>query len=431
MSGFFGADTEQLRSQAEACQRSAGTLHDLIGTTSALIASVEWTGADADAFRDRWASEVRGRLTERAEALQKLSDELDVHAEEQDITSEVDGGGAAFPPFGTPMPFPFPFPLPGPLPIPLPGPLPFPLPGPGGTGPGGGGGSPYFYGDEGYGTGNAAGDARPVGEHDAGGSHWDGREIEGKYGHLDGYANTRASMGTNTTVDEFGNTTHTAGARSGAEIGFDGQLNGPLGTSVAADGRLGAEAYGEAGVTYGDGFSAGAGAGVGAYGDASATVTGPMGRSDTVGVSGYAGAEAHANAYSHATRNDEGNISGWSVGFDGGAFAGAKADADFTSVSPGGWMTTSASFGVQAGAGVGGGAGAVVSTDTVGFSVSGDLAAGLGLEGDLAISVSPNNIVDTFTPGDYNLDDAISDASGAFDSATSAVGDAVDSITPW
>lgn len=48
-----------------------------------------------------------------------------------------------------------------------------------------------------------------------------------------------------------------------------------------------------------------------------------MGSSDTVGVSGYAGAEAHGNAHPHATRTDEGNISGWSTGFDGGLFAGA------------------------------------------------------------------------------------------------------------
>lgn len=89
------------------------------------------------------------------------------------------------------------------------------------------------------------------------------------------------------------------------------------------------------------------------------------------------------------------------------------------------------SAGAAAGAGIGGEAGAVVSTDAVGFSLGGDIATGLGLQGDVAISISPNNIVDTFTPGDYNLDDAIDDVSGAFDGAASAVGDAYDAITPW
>lgn len=148
-------------------------------------------------------------------------------------------------------------------------------------------------------------------------------------------------------------------------------------------------------------------------------------------MDGYAGAEAHANAYSHATRNDDGNISGWSVGFDGGLFAGAKADADFSSVSPGGWMSASGSLGVDAGASIGGGAGAVVSTDAVGFTLGGDIALGLGLEGDIALSISPHNIVDTFTPGDDDLDDAISDASGALDTATSAVGDALSFVNPF
>lgn len=421
MSGFFGAQTDQLRAQAEACRRSSGALHDLIGTTSSLIASVEWSGPDADAFRERWAVEVRARLTERAEALQSRSEELREHAEEQDNASEGDGGTASAR-FGTPLPFPFPMPFP----LQFPGGA-----GPGGSGPGEMGEPPYFYGDEGYGTGNAAGDERPVGEHQAGGSHWDGREIDEDIGYLDGYANTRASAGADVTVDDHGNTTRSAGARAGAEIGFDELLNGPFGTSIAADGRIGAEAYGEAGVTYGDGVSAGAAAGAGVYGDLSATLAGPLDASTRIGVDGYAGAEAHANAYSHATRNDDGNISGWSVGFDGGLFAGAKADADFSSVSPGGWMSASGSLGVDAGASIGGGAGAVVSTDAVGFNLGGDIALGLGLEGDIALSISPNNIVDTFTPGDYNLDDAISDASGALDTATSAVGDALSFVNPF
>lgn len=61
MSGFYGADTAQLREQAGACLRGSGTLRDLIGSTSALVGSVEWTGPDADAFRERWQSVVRAR----------------------------------------------------------------------------------------------------------------------------------------------------------------------------------------------------------------------------------------------------------------------------------------------------------------------------------------------------------------------------------
>lgn len=431
MADFYGADTEQLREQAGACLRGSGTLRDLIGSTSALVGSVEWTGPDADAFRERWQSVVRAQLTERADALRARADDLQAQAEEQDGASDGDGGSGGGP-FGFPMPFPFPLPLPLPLPFPVPGQTPpWENPGPFDRsnlpkGP------QEFYGDPGYGTGNAAGNERPVGSHDAGGSHWDGKEIENDRGYFDGYANTRASAGTNTTVDGYGNTTHTAGARAGAEIGYDEKLNLPFGSSLTSQGRAGAEAYGEAGVTYGpDGVSAGAGAGAGVYGDITDTLNLPFGASESVGMSGYAGAEAHANAYSHATRNEDGDVNGWTLGADAGAFAGAKGDINVSATSPGGWASASASFGAEAGVSIGGGAGAVVSTDQVGFSVGGDIAEGLGLEGDLAFSVSPNNIMNTFTPEDYDVDDAIDDAQGAFDSASSAVGDAVDSITPW
>lgn len=414
MAGFYGADTDQLRAQAEACQRGSGQLRDLIGATSVMVASVEWIGPDADAFRDRWQSEVSPRLSARAEDLRAWADELTAQADDQDAASAGDGDS----PFGLPMPFPFP--------------LPFPMPGP--FGPGDGIGTPdlpFFYGDPGYGTGNAAKDPRPVGSHEAGGSHWDGREIENESGYVDGYANTRASAGVNTTVDAYGNTTHTAGARAGAEIGYTEQLNLPFGGALSSQGRVGAEAYAEAGVTYGDGFSAGASAGAGVYGDISATATGPFGSSNMVGVSGYAGAEAHANVYSHATRNEDGNINGWSAGFDAGAFAGAKGNINFSSTSPGGWFTSSASFGGDAGVGIGGGAGAVLSTDQVGFSLGGDIAAELGINADVSFAVSPNNIVNTFTPGDYDIDDAISDASGAFEGAADAVGGAVSAVNPF
>lgn len=118
MSGFHGADTEQLREQAGACLRGSGTLRDLIGTTSAMVGAVEWTGPDADAFRERWQSEVRAQLTARADALRARADELTAQAEEQDGASDGDGSGGG--PFGSPLPFPFPFPfeLPGPCGVP-------------------------------------------------------------------------------------------------------------------------------------------------------------------------------------------------------------------------------------------------------------------------------------------------------------------------
>lgn len=430
MAGFFGGDTDQLRGQAQACMNGAQRLSDLVTVASIAIDSAAWEGPDADAFRDLWHSTVKADLLARGADVQERARALEAHADEQDEASSAgDGGFLDIIRDLLPAPLPFPVPL-LPLPQPIPG---LPL-GPSvidglenalgiGTGEDGSAGTSEFYGDPGYGTGNAASGDRPVGESDAGGSHWDGREIENDRGYVDGYANTRASAGTNTTMDDYGNTTRTAGARAGAEIGYDEMLNGPGGTSLQSTGRAGAEAYAEAGVTYGDGFSAGASAGAGAYGDINATVTGPFGASNTLGVRGFAGAEAHANAYSHATRNEDGDINGWTVGADAGAFAGAKADADFAATSPGGWLSSSASMGVSAGAGLGGSFGGTVSTDEVGFAVGGDVAAALGVEADLSLSVHPNEIVNDITPGDYDLDDAIGDASGALEDAGGWISD--------
>ncbi|MFC0675544.1 hypothetical protein [Brachybacterium hainanense] len=413
MAGFYGADTEQMRAQASACLRGSGMLRDLIGTTSSTVGSVAWEGPDADAFRERWQSSVRELLAERADALRNWSDELTAQADAQDAASAGDGQG----PSGQPMPMPGPFPLPSP----------FPFPFPGEAGPGqdpGGAAPPYFYGDQGYGSNGASGkDGRPVGFTQEGDTYWDGREVENGAGYIDGYGKTWLDYGASTTVDEYGNTTHSAGGRAGAEIGYDMRAELPGGVALTSNGRAGAEVYGEAGVTYGDGFSAGARAGSGLYGEISSSVMGPFGASNAVGLNGFVGAEAHANVYSHATRNEDGTINGWSAGFDAGAFVGAKGAVNFTSTSPGGWFTSSASFGGDAGAGVGGNAGVVLSTDQVGFSLGGDLAVELGLNADVSFAVSPNSIVNTFTPGDYDIDDAIGDAGEAFDAGADWVAD--------
>src|SRR5690606_14349027 len=134
--------------------------------------------------------------------------------------------------------------------------------------------------------------------------------------------------------------------------------------------------------------------------------------SGTIGLSGYAGAEAHLNAYGHTTRNADGEVNGITFGADAGAFAGAKGDLDFAATAPGGWFSGAGSFGVKAGAGGGASFGGTVSTDEFGFSVGGDVAVLLGAEGSLGFSIHPNEIVNDILPGDYDLDDAIDDASG-------------------
>ncbi|UVY83570.1 hypothetical protein NLU66_15320 [Brachybacterium sp. NBEC-018] len=423
MSGFYGADTEQLREQAGACLRGSGTLRDLIGTTSAMVGAVEWTGPDAEAFRERWQSEVRAQLTARADALRARADELTAQAEEQDGASDGDGSGGGGP-FGSPLPFPFPLPGPG---GPWENPGPFDranLP----KGP------QEFYGDPGYGTrGQMYGQQRPVGEQFT----WTddllpGQEISNGTGTLDAHAGVNYSVGASLTEDPYGNHTGTVGARGSLEAGVDTHLNGPFGTGIDASARVGAESYAEAGGTVGpDGYSFGAKAGSGLYASQSATVDGPLGTSGTLTQDYFVGANADASRYAHLTRNEDGQANGVTFGGGANAFAGGQVTQKFEQTGPFGWFSGSTSISEKAGAGAGASGGATISTDEVSVNVGGQLAVELGLGGTTSLAVHPNAIVNTFTPGDYDLDDAISDASGAFDGARDAVGSTVSAINPF
>src|SRR5699024_956481 len=113
MSGFWGAETEAVRQQGEACAGAAGALETLLRSCGSQVATVEWIGADADGFRERWSSEVDSRLQQAIEMLRAHGEELRRHGDEQDEASADDGGGGVGLP-GIPLPTPPGFPsLPG------------------------------------------------------------------------------------------------------------------------------------------------------------------------------------------------------------------------------------------------------------------------------------------------------------------------------
>lgn len=91
MTGFQGADTAQLREQAELMRDRASTLEGLRTRLSMLVAyGAEWEGADAQAFRDRWHSEVAPRFDEQISVIEAHGNSLDEEADEQDTASEVE-----------------------------------------------------------------------------------------------------------------------------------------------------------------------------------------------------------------------------------------------------------------------------------------------------------------------------------------------------
>lgn len=447
MSGFYGGDTEQMRGHAEVCSGGARRLAELISTATATVDAVEWVGPDADAFRDGWHSEAEARAHSTAEILQRLAHELEQHAQEQDQASETDGGGLLGilrgilpgPLPGPGVPFPFFGPV-MPLPFPIPGLPPSPgnlrgldmigdwFSGNGGTGPQG------FYGDPGYsGRGGMYGKEGAYGDlFNYNADLAPGREIENETGHVDVHAGANYSVGMNGSTDEYGNMTGTLGAGGSLEAGIDTHLNLPAGFGVDASGNVGVEAYAEAGGTIGpDGYSIGAQAGSGAYGELSAQLTHDSGASVGTTQSYWVGADAHANAYNHVTRNADGEVNGFSSGFSAGAFVGAEVKQDFSFTAPNGWFSASGGVSAQAGAGGDASAGYTVSTDEISLSVGGKIAAELGVGGGGTVAINPNAIVESITPGDYDVDDAIDDVHGAWNSATSTAGDALSAINPF
>ena len=421
MAGFYGGDTEQMRMHGAASQRGAQRIADITAAMGASIDSVLWQGPDAEAFRALWHSSVKPGMLARAEEVRATGQELDQHAEQQEQASGDEGGGLLstlrdiardiFGPGGVTGPL-----LGRPLSRDL---LDTLRGGLGDWSRGGGAGGPQeFYGGEGYASpGQAAGADRPVGNLlDLGGDLLEGREIDGDFGHLDVTAQGAWSAGANGSTDPFGNMSGTIGLRGGMELGADARLNGPDGTGIETSSQIGMEAYAEAGGTIGpDGLALGASAGSGVYASNTATLDGGDHGSLTYGHTAFAGADASANAWSHATRNEDGDVNGWTVGADARAFAGAELKHTFAAEAPGGWGFVEGSASALGGGGIGGGYGATLSTDEVSISLSGTVAKGLGLEGSGTIGINPNAIVDSFTPGDYDLDDMISDGADLVD----------------
>lgn len=411
MAGFYGGDTEQMRGHALACRQGAQRIEDLTNAATAVIDSVPWSGPDVIAFRAHWHGTVRPGLDARAQDIHTQGQQIDRHAEQQDHVSGSDGGGLpgpGGPSAGRPL---------------TPGVIDTLQQAISGWASGGGADGPQeFYGGDGFWSrGHAATTDRPVGTlFDFGGDQLGGREIEGDFGYLDLSAQGRWSGGAHATTDPYGNTTGTMGLRGGMEFGLDQRLDGPAGTGIATSTQIGMEAYAEAGGTVGpDGFAAGAQAGSGFYAENTATLDGGDWGSLSGGQRAFIGGDASANVWSHATRNEDGIVNGWTTGMDARAFVGGELKQTFAAEAPGGWGFVEGSVSGLGGGGVGGGYGATVSTDEVSLSLNGEVAKGLGLGGSGTVGIDPNAIVDTFTPGDYNLDDAISDG-------TSLIGDGVD-----
>lgn len=90
MAGFLGADTDQLRDHAQRMRDRANDLEGIQTRLSMLVAyGAEWEGPDAEAFRERWRSEIAPRFEEQISTIDSRGTSLEEEAEQQDKTSEA------------------------------------------------------------------------------------------------------------------------------------------------------------------------------------------------------------------------------------------------------------------------------------------------------------------------------------------------------
>lgn len=89
---FWGADTEQLRGQAEACRSARGRLAEMCSALDTMVASVEWVGTDVEDFRSDFGSRVSMPWKQLESLLDSDVTELAAHADEQDVVSAARSG---------------------------------------------------------------------------------------------------------------------------------------------------------------------------------------------------------------------------------------------------------------------------------------------------------------------------------------------------
>ncbi|MGO1228001.1 MAG: hypothetical protein ACTHVK_09485 [Brachybacterium sp.] len=95
MSGFYGADTDQLRRHSELLRSRARSLGELRERLHPAVADESiWQGGDADAFRTRWTSQTAPLFDDLVGQLTRQAGDTERHADEQDEASGPEGSEA-------------------------------------------------------------------------------------------------------------------------------------------------------------------------------------------------------------------------------------------------------------------------------------------------------------------------------------------------
>ncbi len=103
MSGFYGADVEQLRALGRELAVHADLVRSISARLTSRVETVAWLGPDAQRFRAEWASRLSTDLKRVASELTAAADKANKNATEQEVISSGSGGVRAnSPETGTP-----------------------------------------------------------------------------------------------------------------------------------------------------------------------------------------------------------------------------------------------------------------------------------------------------------------------------------------
>ena len=85
----WGADVEQLKTLGNKLQNGANEIEQQRNTLNNLLNSTEWTGPDAEAFKQQWSSDHMVQLNRVAEALKDAGQKATRNAQEQSDASHA------------------------------------------------------------------------------------------------------------------------------------------------------------------------------------------------------------------------------------------------------------------------------------------------------------------------------------------------------
>jgi surface antigen len=91
VSGFSGADVEQLRALGSRMKVQSAKLREIANSSTFALMAAQWTGNNIDAVRNNWRRQSLPTITGLADALHEMSVQLEKNAADQE---RVSGGGS-------------------------------------------------------------------------------------------------------------------------------------------------------------------------------------------------------------------------------------------------------------------------------------------------------------------------------------------------